>query len=126
MEKGRLIIDGVDVSGSVGSAASVPYSNTNSGLEATNTQGAIDESATSVSKLNSNLITEKMSITSDTSGYYNITDKIPSGYRVLSIDIENDYDKVFFGSDKGVLVGTASYTKKSNTTVTAIVTYCKN
>lgn len=55
MEKGRLIIDGVDVSGSVGSAASVPYSNTNSGLEATNTQGAIDELATSVSKLNSNL-----------------------------------------------------------------------
>ena len=49
MEKGRLIIDGVDVSGSVGSAASVPYSNTNSGLEATNVQGAIDE-------LNSNFI----------------------------------------------------------------------
>lgn len=55
MEKGRLIIDGVDVSGSVGSAASVPYSNTNSGLEATNTQGAIDELATSVTELNSNL-----------------------------------------------------------------------
>lgn len=55
MEKGRLIIDGVDVSGSVGSATSVPYSNTNSGLEATNTQGAIDELATSVTELNSNL-----------------------------------------------------------------------
>ena len=61
MEKGRLIIDGVDVSGSVGSAASVPYSNTNSGLEATNTQGAIDELATSVTELNSNLST-KMSL----------------------------------------------------------------
>ena len=55
MEKGRLIIDGVDVSGSVGSAASVPYSNTNSGLEATNTQGAIDELATSVTELNSKI-----------------------------------------------------------------------
>ena len=48
MEKGKMIINGVEVGGSFGSATSVPYSNTNSGLEATNVQGAIDE-------LNSNL-----------------------------------------------------------------------
>ena len=55
MEKGRLIIDGVDVSGSVGSAASVPYSNTNSGLEATNVQGAIDELNSNLDEQNKNL-----------------------------------------------------------------------
>ena len=55
MEKGRLIIDGIDVGGSSGSASSISYSNTNSGLEATNAQGAIDELATSVTELNSNM-----------------------------------------------------------------------
>lgn len=48
MEKGKLIINGVEVGGSSGSATSISYDNTNSGLEATNVQGAIDE-------LNSNL-----------------------------------------------------------------------
>ena len=48
MEKGKMIINGVEVGGSFGSATSVPYSNTNSGLEATNVQCAIDE-------LNSNI-----------------------------------------------------------------------
>ena len=101
MEKGRLIIDGVDVSGSVGSAASVPYSNTNSGLEATNTQGAIDELATSVTELNS-----KLTNSENESFYFDIQ----NGVRGYNTDAARGADTFFpFSSLKTVILAKADY-----------------
>ena len=61
---GKLIIDGIEVGGS-SSASSVKYDNKNSGLEATNVQGAIDE-------LNSNFSNSSL-IYNEETDYFGMT-----------------------------------------------------
>lgn len=93
---GKIMKDGIQYGvGGIQKAESITYDNTDSGMTATNVQGAVDEQASAISDLNTGLasfqirkvnFSYSIAANSNTHGnlYTTINNDMPSGYRFLA------------------------------------------